>query len=43
MAGQIEITHSFEEKKGEWTQYVDRLEHFFTANGHIHAGKQKSL
>ena len=34
MAGQIGITHPFEEKKEEWTQYVEKLVHFFTANSH---------
>ena len=43
MAGQIGITHPFEEKKEEWTQYVKRLEHLFTENGHTNAGKQKSI
>ena len=43
MAGQIGITHPFEEKKEEWTQYDKRLENFFAANGHTDAGKQKSI
>ena len=42
MAGQIGITHPFEEKE-EWIQYVERLEHFFAANGHTDAGKQKYI
>ena len=28
MAGQIRITHPFEKKKEEWTQYIELLEHF---------------
>ena len=43
MAGQIGITHPFEEKKEEWTQYVERLEHFFIANGHTNSRKQKFI
>jgi hypothetical protein len=37
MAGQIGKTHEFHEKEEEWTQYVERLEHFFAANGHTEA------
>ena len=43
MAGQIGITHPCEEKREKWTQYVERLEHFFAANGHTGTGKQKSF
>jgi hypothetical protein len=43
MAGQIGKTHEFHEKEEEWTQYVERLEHFFAANGHTEANKKKSI
>ena len=43
MAGEIGITYLFEDQKEEWTQYVERLKHFFAANGHTNAGKQKYI
>ena len=43
MASQIGKTTSFDEKLEEWTQYVERLEHFFTANGHTDNDKKKAI
>ena len=43
MAAQIGKTTSFDEKLEEWTQYVERLEHFFTANGHTDDDKKKAI
>ncbi len=31
----------FDSSKGDWPQYIERVDHFFTANG-IDAGKKKS-
>ena len=43
MAAQIGKTTSFDEKLEEWTQYVERLEHFFTANDHTDDDKKKAI
>ncbi len=43
MAAQIGKTRSFDEKQEEWTQYVERLEHFFTAKGHTYDHQKKAI
>ena len=40
---QIGKTSPFNPKEEEWTQYIERLQHFFTANGHTEAAKKKSI
>ena len=32
----------FDSSKGDWPQYIERVDHFFTANGIDYAGKKKS-
>ena len=27
----------------EWTQYIERMEHYFAANGHTEADKKKAI
>ena len=38
--GRIE---EFREEKEEWTQYAERLEHFFAANGITNNDKKRSV
>ena len=33
----------FDENKEKWTQYTERLGHYFTANGVTDAGKQRAI
>ena len=40
---QIGKTSPFNPKEEEWTQYIERLQHFFAANGHTEAAKKKSI
>ena len=43
MAALFGTVSEFEEGKEEWTQYVERLEHFFAANGIEDANKKRSV
>lgn len=36
-------TSPFDPKQEEWTQYVERLQHFFSANGYTDADKKKAI
>ena len=41
--GTLGKVEEFDSSKEEWTQYVERLGHFFTANGITDAGKKRAV
>ena len=43
MAGLIGRIGEYEQGKEEWTQYCERLEYYFAANGVLEEAKKKSI